>query len=127
MKFTDSAALLIKGYTLDEIKEINELSKTNPEVIEVSKTGAKLTDIKTLLSLADAEDNSGEAPGPDTGNNDQTADPPDYRKLLEEEKKKTAELEQKVSDIQKENNRRDLSGKQQEEPDIFEDIMSSLR
>ena len=125
MNFTDMAALAVKGMSISDIKELKDLSKTNPEVIEIAKTGTTLQDIKELVSLSEAEEeNSGEASQGETGESHQT--PPDFEKMYKEQLQKTEELEKKVSEIQKDNARKDLSG-EEKHVDAMLDILQAIK
>ena len=122
MTLKDMGTLLVKGTSVSDIKELQELSKANPEVIEIAKTGASLQDIKELITLAGPEPQGNDDPNPEPDESDRT---PDYKKLYEDEQQKSKELEQKVLDIQKENSRKDNSGNQPKDEDILLDILKN--
>ena len=125
MKITDMLALATKGYSVEDIKSVNELAKNTPEVLELAKTGLKVSDLNDLVALADAGDTK-----PDTktqGSEDpESEETPDFKALYEAEKKKSAELENTVSKIQKENAGKDVSGDKQE-PDIIDTLSTMLK
>lgn len=124
MKITDMLALATKGYSVEDIKSVNELSKNTPEVLELAKTGLKVSDLNALVELADAGE-----PEPDAkkhGSEDpESAETPDYKALYEEEKKKAEELQTTVSKIQKDNAGKNVAGNKQE-PDIIDTITTML-
>ena len=122
MTLKDMGTLLVKGTSVSDIKELQELSKANPEVIEIAKTGASLQDIKELVTLAGSEPQGNDDPNQEPDESDRT---PDYKKLYEDEQQKSKELEQKVLDIQKENSRKDNSGNQPKDEDILLDILKN--
>ena len=124
MTLKDMGALLVKGTSVSDIKELQELSKTHPDIVEIAKTGTSLQDIKELISLSEAEGSqAGEASQGGTGESDQT--PPDFKQMYEEQLKKSEELEKKVSEIQKKNAGEDISGKKTDEEDILLDILKN--
>ena len=125
MKITDMLALATKGYSVEDIKSVNELAKNTPEVLELAKTGLKVSDLNALVELADAGE-----PEPDAkkqGSEDpESAETPDYKALYEEEKKKAEELKTTVSKIQKDNASKDLSG-DVKEVDIIDTLNTMLK
>lgn len=127
MKITEIASLVTKGFSVSDIKELAEMSATTPEVLEMAKTGAKVSDIKDLIALADSgKDEPGTIP-PDP---EQEKDPstPDLKTQIENLQKENSELKATVSKIQKENARMDHSGDNKPiDPmdtlaDIFKDV-----
>ena len=122
MKISEMLTLATKGYSAADIKADAELSKETPEVLELAKTGLKVSDLNELVALADA----GEAE-PDTKGAGQEPDEsdstPDYKALYEEQKKKITELEATVSKIQKDNARKDNSEHVEDSTDVLADIM----
>ena len=120
MKMTDALSLALKGCSAEEIKEIKELEKSNPEVLELAKSGQKLSDIKTIMALADPDDGAGDNAGQDTGERVPDADP-DKDKLSKE----NAELKDTVKQLQNEMFRKDLSGSEPKEKTI-EELMHEL-
>lgn len=126
MKITEIASLLGKGYSVTDIKELAEISATTPEVLEMAKTGAKVSDLKDLIALADSgKDEPGTTP-PDP---EQKKDPstPDLKTQIETLQKENSELKATVGKIQKENAAKDNSGgnKPADPEDILADIMKS--
>ena len=126
MKITEIASLIGKGYKVDEVKELATIAATTPEALEMAKTGAKVSDIKELIALADAGDESkpdANTPDPEAGKKDQT---PDYQKMYEELKKESEELKAKVSKLQEDNTHKNNEGEEKKPEDILSDIMKSL-
>ena len=122
MKISEMLTLATKGYTAADIKAVAELSKETPEILELAKTGLKVSDLNDLVALADAGE-----PEPDTkgasqeqGESDST---PDYKALYEDQQKKISELEATVSKIQKDNTRKDNSDHVEDPTDVLADIM----
>ena len=126
MKITEIASLIGKGYKVEEVKELATIAATTPEALEMAKTGAKVSDIKELIALADAGDESkpdANTPDPEAGKKDQT---PDYQKMYEELKKESEELKAKVSKLQEDNTHKNNEGEEKKPEDILSDIMKSL-
>lgn len=124
MKLTEMASLLGKGYKVEDLKELATIAATTPEALEMAKTGAKVSDIKDLIAMADAgEDKTGTTPpDPEQGKDDPT---PDYKQLYDNLKKKSEELEAQVSKLQEDNTRKNTDGGnvQKDPEDILADIM----
>lgn len=122
MKIGDIIKLSLGGYDTQSIKELGELSKTSPEVVELAKTGKSLGDIKALMELADSEETPGNSAGQEQDKSDPT---PDYQKLYEDQKAELDKLKNTVSEIQKENAGKDISGATPEK-DPFEEIAGMI-
>lgn len=120
MKMTDALALALKGCSAEEIKEIKELEKTSPEVLELAKSGQKLSDIKSIMALADPDDGAGNNAGQDTGEK-----VPDADTEKDKIEKENAELKDTVKQLQNEMFRKDLSGNEPKEKTI-EELMHEL-
>lgn len=122
MKIGDIIKLSLGGYDTQSIKELGEISKTSPEVIELAKTGKSLGDIKALMELADSEETPGNSADQEQAPKEPT---PDYQKLYEDQKAELDKLKNTVSEIQKENAGKDISGATPEK-DPFEEIAGMI-
>ena len=122
MKIGDIIKLSLGGYDTQSIKELGELSKTSPEVVELAKTGKSLGDIKALMELADSDDNSGNSADQEPAPEEPT---PDYKKMYEDQKAEIDKLKKTVSEIQTENAGKDISGATPEK-DPFEEMAGIL-
>lgn len=122
MKISEMLTLATKGYSAADIKAVAELSKETPEVLELAKTGLKVSDLNDLVALADAGEAEPDTKGAsqEPGESDPT---PDYKTLYEDQKKKIEELEATVSKIQKDNARKDNSDHVEDPADVLADIM----
>ena len=124
MKVTEIASLLGKGYKVEEIKELASISATTPEALEMAKTGAKVSDIKELIALADAGDTKPgtTSPDPEPDHDDPT---PDYKAMYEELKQQSDELKATVSKLQNDNTHKNNGGSfdAKEPSDILGEIM----
>ena len=107
MKIGEMIGLAVSGYTASDIKELAELQKENPDIIKLTKTGAKMSDIKDLLAIADAEETPANNAGQEPHESDET---PDYRKMYEDQKAELEKLKSTVSEIQRRNASEDISG-----------------
>lgn len=122
MKLGEMIGLAVSGYTASDIKELAELQKENPDIIKLTKTGAKMSDIKDLLAMADAE----ETPANNAGQEQDESDPtPDYRKMYEDQKAELEKLKSTVYEIQKRNASEDISGSAADK-DPLADFMNKL-
>lgn len=113
MNIKDIAALMTGGRSVADIKELAELEKKTPEVIEMAKAGTSIKDIKDMIDLANIGQEDPKEPKAEQGESDPT--PPDqnidYAAMYEESKKKVDELEATVKQIQKDNAAQNLAGK----------------
>ena len=125
MKISEMLTLATKGYSAADIKAVAELSKDTPEILELAKTGLKVSDLNDLVAMADAGDSEPDTktPSQETGESDQT---PDYKTLYEDQKKKIEDLEATVSKIQKSNAETDVSG-DQKIPDIIDTLSEMMK
>lgn len=125
MKISEMLTLATKGYSAADIKTVAELSKDTPEILELAKTGLKVSDLNDLVALADAGDSEPDTktPSQEPDESDQT---PDYKKLYEDQKKKIEDLELTVSKIQKSNTEKDVSG-DQKTPDIIDTLSEMMK
>lgn len=124
MKITEIGTLLTKGYSVGDIKELAEMYATTPEVLEMAKTGTKLTDIKELIALADSGDDAAGTTPPD---HDSGSDPDaDLKTQIENLKNENEDLRKTVGDIQKENASKDNSGNVKE-LDIIDTLNAMMK
>lgn len=125
MKISEMLTLATKGYSAADIKAVAELSKDTPEILELAKTGLKVSDLNDLVALADVggSEPDTKTPSQETGESVQT---PDYKTLYEDQKKKIEDLEATVSKIQKSNTEKDVSG-DQKTPDIVDTLSEMMK
>jgi len=100
MKISEMLSLAVQGYSAGDIKELAEMQKENPGIIALTKSGAKLSEIKDLLSMADAEETPAKSAAPEPCESDKT---PDYHKMYEDQKAEIEKLRATVSEIQEKN------------------------
>lgn len=120
MNIKNMISLVSSGYSVADIKEINELAKAQPEIMDLTKTGTKLSDIKELLTLAEEGEQPDNNADRDTGESDRATD---AEKVIKEQEQTIENLKNTVKEIQKENARKEVPP--QEEADIFASILES--
>lgn len=118
MTLKNISVLLTQGYTPKDIKEISDMSKDNPSIIELAKNTTNLEDLRALSEIVE-EDTTGAEKTPPEGESSHTgkgqeageSDPtPDFKDLYEKSQKEIEELKGKVEKMQSDNARRDNSG-----------------
>lgn len=126
MKLGEVIKLAAAGYGVQEIREISELSGTNPEVIELAN-GRKMEEIRELMKLADPESEKLADPeskkkeqkkDQDGGENDRKADP--------EIEKIKAENEKLKEDLKKAQKANAAKPSKEEEGDTPEDVLVDM-
>ena len=123
MTIKDTLTLVTAGYTAKDIKELHELAKDKPDLIEIAKTGTKLEDLKSLLELTNSDESETEGKI-DAKDGESDRDTVDYKKLYDEQSKQLEDLKKTVSEIQDKKSREDISGGEKDDSDIFAEIMS---
>ena len=94
MNIADIIKLGVSGYTKDQIKELDGMSKETPELLEYAvKNGKSFDDVKELFDFS-KELNGNGAPAPDP-EPEPTPDPG--------KSDHAAELEKKIAELQKQN------------------------
>ena len=85
MKIKTSIALLTKGYSMDDIKEMSKIEGlTDKDLLNIAESGAKLADIKELVELdKEPEEEVSEAEAPAEDKEEDV----DYKALYEKEHK----------------------------------------
>ena len=124
MKIGEMASLLMGGYTVEDLKAIRELEGSDPDIINLAKQAGSMSSLQALLELTGQNEADEEQPG-DPGPEDpkqpaERAPEPDYKKLYEAEHKK-------LSDLQKVNATKDISGNAGENiEDTLVDIFNNI-
>lgn len=124
MKTGDLLKLIGAGYKPADLKELNDLSKDKPEALQIALNGSNLSDVKDYLSLISDED--GVVPESEMPKPSESETTPDYKSMYEELKKKSEAQEEKIKEIQTNNQRQDQSGDRQSDEDILKDIVASF-
>lgn len=126
MKTADILKLFGAGYKPAEIRELSELEKTSPEAVQFAAQGAKLDEVRELLSLVTSED--GEAPEEVVESPAESEPETDYKALYEDLKKKTEDQARALKASQERNARRDNSDSDpaRQVEDVLSDIVSSF-
>ena len=128
MKTGELLKLITLGYKPADLKELSELSKDKPEALQIALSGSNLSDVKDYLSLISDEESAGQtpAPEPEKPKTPESEETPDYKSMYEELKKKSDAQQEKIKEIQTNNQRQDQSGKQPSDDDILKDIVASF-
>ena len=128
MKTGELLKLITLGYKPADLKELSELSKDKPEALQIALSGSNLSDVKDYLSLISDEESAGETPGPEPEKpkTPESEETPDYKSMYEELKKKSDAQQEKIKEIQTNNQRQDQSGNKPSEDDILKDIVASF-
>lgn len=119
---TDLLKLTTAGYKYSDIKDLKEME--DPAALTLALNGNNLTDVKDLLSLVTPED--GQEPervGPEQS---ESATEPDYKKMYEELKSKSDDLEKTIKDIQTNNQRQNQQGDIKTDDQMLADIVTSF-
>ena len=126
MKTADILKLFGAGYKPAEIRELSELEKTSPEAVQFAAQGAKLDEVRDLLSLVASED--GTEPEEVAESPAESVPETDYKALYEELKKKTEDQARALRAIQEKNARKDNteSDPAQNLDGVLSDIVSSF-
>ena len=124
MNAAELVKLSLAGYKAAEIKELKGMEKETPEALTRALNGNSFSDVKELLSLAAAEeDTKSETVKADPGESDPE---PDYKSLYEELKKESDTMKNTIKEIQKENQRTpgpELSTEEEEITRIVQQFM----
>ena len=119
---TDIVKLTTAGYKPAEIKELHEME--DPAALTLALNGNNITDVKDLLSLVTPED--GKEPERVETEQPEGVAEPDYKKLYEELKSKSDDLEKTIKDIQTQNKRQNQQGETKTDDQLLADIVTSF-
>lgn len=119
---TDLLKLTTAGYKYSDIKDLKEME--DPAALTLALNGNNLTDVKDLLSLVTPED--GKEPERVEPEQPKSVAEPDYKKMYEELKSKSDDLEKTIKDIQTNNQRQNQQGDTKTEDQILADIVTSF-
>ena len=129
MNIADIIKLGVSGYTKEQIKELDGMSKDTPELLDYAKSGKSFEDVKSLFDFS-AELNAGaaEAPpaqeqNPDTGKSDPAAD---LEAKIKELEKQNSELKESIKTLQSQNTHTDQSGSGEDPMEAFGQVVASF-
>lgn len=128
MNIADIIKLGVSGYTKEQIKELDGMSKDTPELLDYAKSGKSFEDVKSLFDFS-AELNAGADPAPaqeqnpDTGKSDPAAD---LEAKIKELEKQNSELEESIKTLQSQNTHTDQSGSGEDPMEAFGQIVASF-
>lgn len=127
MNIADMIKLSVGGYTKDQIKEMNTLTKDCPELLDfATKQGKTFDEVKELFDFSKELD-GGTPPQtppqeqtPDTGKSDRDAE---LEKKIEELTKQNEELNNSLKTLQSQNLHTDQGGAQ---PDFIGETLGQI-
>ncbi len=129
MNIADMIKLSVGGYTKDQIKEMNTLTKDCPELLDfATKQGKTFDEVKELFDFSKELD-GGTQPSqtppqeqtPDTGKSDRDAE---LEKKIEELTKQNEELNNSLKTLQSQNLHTDQGGNQP--PDFIGETLGQI-
>lgn len=126
MNIADMIKLSVGGYTKDQIKEMNTLSKDCPELLDfATKQGKTFDEVKELFDFSKELDGGTQPPepkqDPDTGKSDRDAE---LEKKIEELTKQNKELNNSIKQLQSQNLHTDQGGNQP--PDFIGETLGQI-
>lgn len=131
MNIADIIKLSVGGYTKDQIKEMGNMTKESPELLDYAvKNGKSFDDVKELFDFSKELNNSGAPapdpkpePTPDNGGSDHAAE---LEKKIEELTKQNEELNKSILNLQSQNVHTDQGGNQPNPTEEFNKIVASF-
>ena len=126
MNIADMIKLSVGGYTKDQIKEMNTLTKDCPELLDfATKQGKTFDEVKELFDFSKELDGGTQTPpakeqDPDTGKSDRDAE---LEKKIEELTKQNEELNNSLKTLQSQNLHTDQGGAQ---PDFIGETLGQI-
>lgn len=112
MNIADMIKLSVGGYTKEQIKEMNNLSRDCPELLDfATKQGKSFDEVKELFDFSKELDGGIQTPpqeqAPDNGKSDRDAE---LEKKIEELTKQNEELNNSIKQLQSQNLHKDIGG-----------------
>lgn len=125
MNIADMIKLSVGGYTKDQIKEMNNLTKDCPELLDfATKQGKTFDEVKELFDFSKELDGGTQTPpqepDPDTGKSDRDAE---LEKKIDELTKQNEELNNSIKTLQSQNLHTDQGGAQ---PDFIGETLGQI-
>lgn len=126
MNIADMIKLSVGGYTKDQIKEMNALTKDCPDLLDfATKQGKTFDEVKELFDFSKELDGGTQTPpqepDPDTGKSDRDAE---LEKKIEELTKQNEELNNSIKQLQSQNLHTDQGGNQP--PDFIGETLGQI-
>ena len=131
MNIADVIKLSVGGYTKDQIKEMGNMTKESPELLDYAvKNGKSFDDVKELFDFS-KELNGNDAPTPDpkpepTPDNGKSDHAAEVEKKIEELTKQNEELNKSILTLQSQNLHTDQGGNQPDPTEEFNKIVASF-
>lgn len=126
MNIADMIKLSVGGYTKDQIKEMNTMTKDCPDLLDfATKQGKTFDEVKELFDFSKELDGGTQTPpqepDPDTGKSDRDAE---LEKKIEELTKQNEELNNSIKQLQSQNLHTDQGGNQP--PDFIGETLGQI-
>ena len=126
MNIADMIKLSVGGYTKDQIKEMNALTKDCPDLLDfATKQGKTFDEVKELFDFSKELDGGTQTPPQeqthDTGKSDRDAE---LEKKIEELTKQNEELNNSIKQLQSQNLHTDQGGNQP--PDFIGETLGQI-
>jgi len=127
MNIADMIKLSVGGYTKDQIKEMNALTKDCPDLLDfATKQGKTFDEVKELFDFSkelegDVQTPPAQEQTPDTGKSDRDAE---LEKKIEELTKQNEELNNSIKQLQSQNLHTDQGGNQP--PDFIGETLGQI-
>ena len=130
MNIADIIKLSVGGYTKDQIKEMGNMTKESPDLLDYAvKNGKSFDDVKELFDFSKELNGNGAPapdpkpePTPDNGGSDHAAE---LEKKIAELTKQNEELNKSIQSLQSQNIHTDQSGKQEDPMEAFGQIVAA--
>lgn len=120
MKLTELIKLSTSGYSVADIRELSEMSKENPEIMQLADGKHTLAEVKEIIALA-SDDEPVKEKAADAAESEQTAQQEDPKQ------KEVEELKAKLAEAQQANTRKEIRQSQSIDPEvILADIFESV-
>ena len=115
MKIGDVLALSLAGYSREDLKTLNELAKTDAQVIDLAKTAKGMDELKELMALADEPEQNPPA-DPDSKQPDESDPAKDQNdKTIEDLKKENEKLAEELRKSQEANAAKNNQGEKKKD------------
>lgn len=134
MKLGDIITLALAGYKSEEMKDLTAAGYTADQLKDLAKAGYKPAEIKGLLALVD-EDAGGQKPTetqqkdavhPETAKPEEKPAGADTTGAEDKYKEEVAKLQKQISELQAQNNKKDISGNKTDPQTTLDNIVRNF-
>ena len=130
MNIADVFKLSVGGYTKEQIKEMNTMSKECPDLLDyATKEGKSFDDVKELFDFSKELNTPGNDPAPaqiQTPDNDKSDHAAELEKKIEELTKQNEELNKSILNLQSQNVHQNQAGNIEDPMEVFGEIVASF-